>query len=244
MLAGETARQDAAGLRHIERIERPQHGDMHKMMAAFGDLRAYAVFFIPEDEQGGGMQAGGEGVEAALAECGPIDKETGVPRLVQRAGDVHDLGDRKAFQRSGGGASRPGSKERAVVPGNDHAGPAHRVQGTGEGARVAGVLHLIEDEDKRQRRIRRGCEQIGEFSESGLKEPGDDALMPGGAEAVKALGVRERKADLGRAAQVEDAIRVLGTPALADEDGINAFGFPFQKLQNRFDAGVPKPSVL
>ena len=32
------------------------------MVAAFGNLRAYAVFFIAEDEQGGGMQAGGEGV--------------------------------------------------------------------------------------------------------------------------------------------------------------------------------------
>lgn len=71
MLAGEAACQDAARLRHIERIECPQHGDVQEMVAAFGNLRAYAVFFIAEDEQGGGMQAGGEGVEAAFAERRP-----------------------------------------------------------------------------------------------------------------------------------------------------------------------------
>ena len=53
MLAGEAACQDAARLRHIERIECPQHGDVQEMVAAFGNLRAYAVFFIAEDEQGG-----------------------------------------------------------------------------------------------------------------------------------------------------------------------------------------------
>ena len=107
MLAGEAACQDAARLRHIERIECPQHGDVQEMVAAFGNLRAYAVYFIAEDEQGGGMQAGGEGVEAAFAERGPVDEESRVPCLVQRPGDVHDLGDRKAFQRSGCGAPRP-----------------------------------------------------------------------------------------------------------------------------------------
>lgn len=65
------------------------------MVAAFGNLRAYAVFFIAEDEQGGGMQAGGEGVEAAFAERGPVDEESRVPCLVQRPGDVHNLGDRE-----------------------------------------------------------------------------------------------------------------------------------------------------
>lgn len=72
--------------RHIERIECPQHGDVQEMVAAFGNLRAYAVFFIAEDEQGGGMQAGGEGVEAAFAERGPVDEESRVPCLVQRPG--------------------------------------------------------------------------------------------------------------------------------------------------------------
>ena len=81
------------------------------MVAAFGNLRAYAVFFIAEDEQGGGMQAGGEGVEAAFAERGPVDEESRVPCLVQRPGDVHDLGDRKAFQRSGCGAARTGPQK-------------------------------------------------------------------------------------------------------------------------------------
>ena len=143
MLAGEAACQDAARLRHIERIECPQHGDVQEMVAAFGNLRAYAVFFIAEDEQGGGMQAGGEGVEAAFAERGPVDEESRVPCLVQRPGDVHDLGDRKAFQRSGCGAARPGPQKGAVVAGYDQPGPAHRVQRAGEGSGVAGVLHLI-----------------------------------------------------------------------------------------------------
>ena len=43
---------------HIERIECPQHGDVQEMVAAFGNLRAYAVFFIAEDEQGGGYAGG------------------------------------------------------------------------------------------------------------------------------------------------------------------------------------------
>lgn len=86
MLAGEAACQDAARRCHLERIECPQHGDVQEMVAAFGNLRAYAVFFIAEDEQGGGMQAGGEGVEAAFAERGPVDEESRVPRLVQRPG--------------------------------------------------------------------------------------------------------------------------------------------------------------
>ena len=111
MLAGEAACQDAARLRHIERIECPQHGDVQEMVAAFGNLRPYAVFFIAEDEQGGGMQAGGEGVEAAFAERGPVDEESRVPRLIQRPGDVHDLGDWKVFQRPAA-ARAPGPPER------------------------------------------------------------------------------------------------------------------------------------
>ena len=37
MLAGEAACQDAARLRHIERIECPQHGDVQEMVAAIRD---------------------------------------------------------------------------------------------------------------------------------------------------------------------------------------------------------------
>ena len=207
------------------------------MVAAFGNLRAYAVFFIAEDEQGGGMQAGGEGVEAAFAERGPVDEESRVPRLIQRPGDVHDLGDRKAFQRSGCGAARTGPQKGAVVTGDDQPGPAHRVQRTGEGSGVAGVLHLIKHKDERQGRVRSVREQIGELGETGLEKPGDDALMPGGAKPIEALGIRKRKTDFGGTAQVEDAIRILRTFALADKNGVDAFRFPFQKFQNRLDAG-------
>ena len=237
MLAGEAACQDAARLRHIERIECPQHGDVQEMVAAFGNLRAYAVFFIAEDEQGGGMQAGGEGVEAAFAERGPVDEESRVPCLVQRPGDVHDLGDRKAFQRSGCGAARPGPQKGAVVAGYDQPGPAHRVQRAGEGSGVAGVLHLIKHKDERQGSVRSVREQIGELGETGLEKPGDDPLMPGGAKPIEALGIRKRKTDFGGTAQVEDAIRILRTFALADKNGIDAFRFPFQEFQNRLDAG-------
>ena len=223
MLAGEAACQDAARLRHIERIECPQHGDVQEMVAAFGNLRAYAVFFIAEDEQGGGMQAGGEGVEAAFAERGPVDEESRVPCLVQRPGDVHNLGDRKAFQRSGCGAARPGPQKGAVVAGYDQPGPAHRVQRAGEGSGVAGVLHLIKHKDERQGSVRSVREQIGELGETGLEKPGDDALMPGGAKPIEALGVRKRKTDFGGTAQVEDAIRILRTFALADKNGVDAF---------------------
>ena len=237
MLAGEAACQDTARLRHIERIECPQHGDVQEMVAAFGNLRPYAVFFIAEDEQGGGMQAGGEGVEAAFAERGPVDEESRVPRLIQRPGDVHDLGDRKAFQRPGCGAARPGPQKGAVVTRDDQPGTPHCVQGSGEGSGIAGVLHLIKHEDERQGGVRSGHEHIGELGEAGLEKPGDDALMPGGAKPIKALGIRKRKTDFSRAAQIEDAIRILRAFALADKDGINAFRFPFEKFQNRLDPG-------
>ena len=61
--------------------------------------------------------------------------------------------------------------------------------------------------------------------------------MPGGAKPIEALGVRKRKTDFGGTAQVEDAIRILRTFALADKNGVDAFRFPFQEFQNRLDAG-------
>lgn len=56
--------------------------------------------------------------------------------------------------------------------------------------------------------------------------------MPGGAKPIEALGIRKRKTDFGGTAQVEDAIRILRTFALADKNGIDAFRFPFQEFQN------------
>lgn len=48
--------------------------------------------------------------------------------------------------------------------------------------------------------------------------------MPGGAKPIEALGIRKRKTDFGGTAQVEDAIRILRTFALADKNGVDAFG--------------------
>ena len=47
--------------------------------------------------------------------------------------------------------------------------------------------------------------------------------MPGGAKPIEALGIRKRKTDFGGTAQVEDAIRILRTFALADKNGVDAF---------------------
>ena len=51
--------------------------------------------------------------------------------------------------------------------------------------------------------------------------------MPGGAKPIEALGIRKRKTDFGGTAQIEDAIRILRTFALADKNGVDAFRFPF-----------------
>lgn len=113
-------------------------------------------------------------------------------------------------------------------------GPAHRVQRAGEGSGVAGVLHLIKHKDERQGSVRSVREQIGELGEAGLEKPGDDALMPGGAKPIEALGIRKRKTDFGGTAQVEDAIRILRTFALADQERHRCVPVPVP--------GVPKPA--
>ena len=87
----------------------------------------------------------------------PVDEESRVPCLVQRPGDVHDLGDRKAFQRSGCGAARPAPRKvplwrgmtspappiaynvRARVPALPGPAPDQSTRMSGRGASVASV---------------------------------------------------------------------------------------------------------
>lgn len=135
---------------HVQGVKVAQKGNMQAVGALLRHSRPHPPVLIAQHEQGGKFQRRGKGVHAVFREARGIGGESRLAGLLHGAGQIDHLGQRQAFQRSGGGTAGSGAEIGAVVSGQNQPRSAQSVQGAGQRAHVAWVLHLIQRHDKRQ----------------------------------------------------------------------------------------------
>lgn len=239
MLPGKLPQHHRPGLSHIQGVKVSLHGDVEHVGAALDDAGAQSLIFIAQHQngwQGQGICKSVQGVAAGADACAH-DGQARLLGLVKSMTQIGHLGHWKTVQSTSSGAARGTAQKGAVVLGQEQARAPQCVECAGQGAHIAGVLHLVEGQQQGQRRSKGGGQNFGQADAGCFGEAGDHALMLGRAHVIEHLGLNQRKAQRGLAADVQHEGSFAGVQSFFEKEGVHPPGFTLQKFQNWLDAG-------
>ncbi len=242
--------KNGSGLSHVEGIEGAQHGNMHKSLAAFANLKPKPFLLATQHQHRRKLERGFKRADAAFRKRGTVDMKTGIKGGIERTGKVCNTAHGQPLQRTSRGSARTRAKKGRVVFRHNKPGSSKSIQRSCNRAKISGILNLIGSNDKRQGRIRRLAEKLPEIRERCGKEPCHNPLMTHcpigmltGKKPVEIRAIAQAEADSGCTAYIKNASRItMNTPA--HKNHVDPCGVILQHFQDRLDATQQNRLVL